>query len=69
MSKETIKIDGENIEVFFFPVPMMHEDFHEAEKLNIVYACYSAEGNDYWDNNMIFCKKEFKEKVDEYFRD
>ena len=60
---ETIQNNGNPFNLYSFSVPMFHEDFHIAEKMGLVYAYFSAEGNDYWDYAMVFCKPEDKEKV------
>jgi hypothetical protein len=53
----------QGIEVYLFSAPMMHKDWHKAEGLGLVYAGYLAEGNDYWDHEMVFCKPENKTRI------
>ena len=57
---------GKIIELTYFSVPMYHEDWHRAEELGIVYAHYSHQGPDYWDDSMVFCKPEDKEAYGKY---
>ena len=53
-SQEVEFNDGRKTEATFFDVPMMHEDWHEAEKAGLKYAGYLWNGPDYWDASMVF---------------
>jgi hypothetical protein len=69
MKAEKIKIDEKDVEIFYFDVPMFHEDWHEAEAKGLSYIQYSHQGPDYWDDSMIFAKTEDKESVEKYFKE
>lgn len=60
------KMNDEEIEITSFSNPMLHEDWHKAEELGLVYARYSHYGPDYWDDELIFCKPEDLAKVVAY---
>ena len=66
MRTEIITIDGIPITLTDFDVPMMHEDWHKAEALGLVFAWYCHIGPDYWDDCMTFCAPEHKEAVQGY---
>jgi len=59
--KETVKWEGKEFNIYFFRNPMFHEDWHQAEELGLVYLYYSHDGPDYWDDSLVFCKKEDEE--------
>ncbi len=61
--KEFMEIDGEQIALWYFSVPMFHVDWHIAEKLGIEYVYTTSDGGDYWDNDMVFTKPENYDKV------
>ena len=54
MKLMTENIGGRDIQIALFAVPMMHEDWHEAEEAGFVYVTYQHEGPDYWDDSMVF---------------
>ena len=61
---ETVVHNGTELELTYFNVPMLHEDFHKAERMGLVYSHYDHQGPDYWDDAMVFCKPEHKEIVE-----
>ena len=69
MRTERITIDDKVIDIALFSVPMFHDSWHKVEELGIEYVCITSDGNDYWDNDMIFTKAENVEKVRIYFSD
>jgi hypothetical protein len=60
---------GEYIEVTYFDVPMFHDDWHEADKLGLEYVKYNHNGPDYWDDSMMFCKAEDRERLEKYIKE
>jgi len=69
MKSEKIKYKDQELEIFFFSNPMFHKDWHEAEDAGLVYVWYSHHGPDYWDDELVFAKKEQKELVEQYYKD
>ncbi len=67
MKLMTENIGGRDIQIALFAVPMMHEDWHEAEEAGFVYVTYQHEGPDYWDDSMVFSKPEDKKVVADAF--
>lgn len=67
MKIEKENFEGQELVLYYFSVPMMHRDFHEAEDNGLVYIKFSADGNDYWDYNMIWAKKEQESLAKQYF--
>jgi len=67
MEKSTLHINEKDIPLYAFNLPMMHEDWHEAEKLELVYVGFDDSGNDYWDNEMVFTTEEFAEETKEWW--
>ena len=63
MRKEILKFKEQKIELFYFDNPMFHEDWHEAEKLGLVYVEYDHHGPDYWDDELCFCRKDDEEII------
>jgi len=59
--KETIKWEDHEFNLFHFDNPMFHENWHQAEEMGLVYLYYAHHGPDYWDDALVFCKKEDKE--------
>lgn len=62
----TIEVDGETIQLYSYGVPMMHEDWHDAEANDLKYLYFNAEGNDYWDYDMMFVKSADFEKAQKW---
>ena len=60
MKPQTITSNSGNdtFEAYFFNVPMMHEDWHTADELGLMYVGYIENGPNYWDDNMVFTHKE-----------
>jgi len=67
MEKSTLHINEKDIPLYSFNVPMMHEDWHEADELGLVYVGFDDSGNDYWDMEMVFTTKEFAEETKEWW--
>ncbi len=59
-------IDGRSIEMTTFDVPMLHEKWHEAESLGLVFVAYQHNGPDYWDDSMLFTKPADKDVVSQW---
>lgn len=66
MEKEVVEINGEKVELVFFENPMLHEDWHKAEELELEYVYYAHHGPDYWDDKLVFCPKGRKQLVREW---
>lgn len=64
--KETVEFKGTKFEVFYFSNPMFHEDWHKAEEMGLVYVDFLHNGPDYWDDEMVFCKKEHEKLAEEW---
>ncbi len=63
--KEYHFIDEKKVDVWYFSMPMFHEDWHKAEEMGLKYCYSTSEGSDYWDNDMVFAKTEDADKVTE----
>lgn len=59
--KDNESKEENKITTFYFDVPMYHEDWHKADEMGLVYLGYNHVGPDYWDDEMIFVKKEDEE--------
>ena len=68
METEEIVFNGRKITLYNIGAPMSHKDWHEAEENDLVYVRYCHHGPDYWDAEVLFCKKEDKELVDEWVK-
>lgn len=55
------------VTLYYFNVPMMHEDWHEAEELGLKYVGFDSSGNDYWDYCMYFVEEEKQEEVSDWW--
>ncbi len=61
-SKETVRLkSGSSLTLYYFDVPMFHDNWHCADKEGLVYVNYNNLGPDYWDAKMEFVKAEDKE--------
>ncbi len=67
MKTEKIAIGDTEFELFLFDVPMFHEAWHEVERLELTYVGFDDSGNDYWDYEMVFCKREFENEVQDWW--
>ena len=56
--KECLLVGEKKYDVWDFGAPMMHEDWHKAEEMGLVYLEYAHHGSDYWDDQMLFCRPE-----------
>jgi hypothetical protein len=58
-----LNVNGQEVGIVVFDTPMSHEDWHEADRLGVVYCYYLHHGPDYWDDELVFSKPEFKEML------
>ena len=68
--KDSVKIGSEKVEyeVWSCPLPVYHDDWHEAEALELQHIYTTSEGGDYWDSSAIFVKAALPEEVKEEIR-
>jgi hypothetical protein len=62
-------INDKEIELTFFDNPLFHEDWHNAEELGLKYVKYYHRGPDYWDDEILFCKTEDYEIMNQWIED
>ena len=62
-------INDKEIELTYFTNPMIHKDWHKAEKLGLAYVKYYHHGPDYWDDEILFCKTGDYEIVNQWIED
>jgi len=67
MKTVTAEYEGKPFDIYWFNVPMWHEDFHKAEELGLTYVYTDATGNDYWDYEMAWVKDDMEEIANKYF--
>ena len=66
MKSEKLTYGEVELEIFSFPNPMSHEDWHKAEEMGLVFLAYFHHGPDYWNDDLAFVKKERKEAAEKW---